>query len=56
MIPHLLQHGDALRLIDEMYIECHHVETWGHRGHTYKECLELYRDFCADGLFVHEWF
>lgn len=57
LIPHLLaEGGDALRLIDEVYIECHHVETWGNGPHRFAECLDMMKRLRDAGLFVHEWF
>lgn len=56
IVPHLLREDATLRLIDEVYIECHHVETWGHRGHSYRECLEMYKAMRSAGVVVHEWF
>ena len=54
VIPYLLQHGDTLRLIDEIYIECH-AESWKQYGHSYRECLDMYKQLRTAGVFVHEW-
>jgi len=56
LIPYLLQYPDTFRRIDELYLECHHTETWGHRPHSYSECLKLFEDIRKIGIVVHEWF
>ena len=56
VIPYLLKYPNTFRIIDELYLECHHVETWGHRPHTFKECLKMFKDIRKIGIIVHEWF
>lgn len=56
IVPHLLRNAAVLRLIDEIFVECHHAETWNHTGHTHAECLSMFKSLRAAGLFVHEWF
>lgn len=56
VIPYLLKYPNTFRRIDELYLECHHVETWGHRPHTFKECLKMFKDIRKIGIIVHEWF
>ena len=56
LVPQLLRDGDTLRLIDELFIECHHLETWSNGPHRYAECLEMYRALQDAGVWTHEWF
>ena len=56
LIPYLLRHPHSLRLIDELYIECHHTETWNMTGHSYKDCLAMYQALQTAGVWTHEWF
>ena len=56
LVPQLLRDGATLRLIDELFIECHHLETWGNGPHRYAECLQMYRALQDAGVWTHEWF
>lgn len=56
LVPYLLQYPDTFRRIDELYLECHHIETWGHHPHRFSECLKLFEDVRKIGIVVHEWF
>ena len=56
LMPQLLRQPSTLRLIDEMFFECHHRETWWNGPHVHSECLQLARDLQAAGVWTHEWF
>ena len=56
IIPYLLKYPDTFRRIDELYLECHHVETWGHRPYRFNDCLKMFEDVRKIGIVVHEWF
>merc|ERR1719291_904878 len=56
LIPALMAHSDTLRLLDELFIECHHEETFGNGPHLYAECLEMHRHLQSEGVWTHEWF
>ena len=56
IIPYLLKYPDTFRRIDELYLECHHIETWGHRPYRLKDCLKMFEDIRKIGIVVHEWF
>ena len=56
IIPYLLKYPDTFRRIDELYLECHHIETWGHRPYRFNDCLKMFEDVRKIGIVVHEWF
>ena len=56
LIPHLLRRPSTLRLIDELFFECHHKETWWNGPHRHSECLQMARTLQAAGVWTHEWF
>ena len=56
VLPELLAAPSTLRLIDELFVECHHVETYGVPPHRYAECLTLYERLAAAGVWVHDYF
>jgi|TARA_B110000196_G_scaffold203120_1_gene173999 hypothetical protein len=56
LIPHLLRRPSTLRLIDELFIECHHKETWSNGPHRRSECVQMARNLQAAGVWTHEWF
>jgi hypothetical protein len=57
LLPRLLQTGTA-PLIDELFVECHHRETPSLPGlrHSWNDCLSLFRNLSAAGVWMHEWF
>eukprot|EP01062_Namystynia_karyoxenos_P040399 TRINITY_DN29466_c0_g1_i1.p1 TRINITY_DN29466_c0_g1~~TRINITY_DN29466_c0_g1_i1.p1 ORF type:complete len:434 (+),score=90.90 TRINITY_DN29466_c0_g1_i1:94-1302(+) len=55
VVPHLISTG-AVRLIDEVLIECHCVETWGVTPWRFAECYHLMMRLMEEGVYVHEWF
>jgi FkbM family methyltransferase len=55
VVPALIAAGIA-PLIDELFMECHHIETFGNGPHTYAECLAMYKQLLAAGVWVHEWY
>ena len=55
LIPHLLRRPSTLRLIDELFIECHHKETWSNGPHRRSECVQMARNLQAAGVWTHEW-
>ena len=52
----LLQEPSVLRLIDELFVECHHLETWDNGPHLRRECLALYDKLQAAGVWTHDWY
>ena len=55
LLPHLIQRGVA-PLIDELFVECHCVESFNHRcGRKYSECIDLHRRSYAAGIWIHDW-
>ena len=55
LLPHLIQRGVA-PLIDELFVECHCVESFNHRcGRKYRECIDLHRRSYAAGIWMHDW-
>ena len=57
VIPDLLAQPSTFRLIDELFLECHHIETWWKVGtHKYAECLDLYNRILATGVWVHDYY
>lgn len=57
VIPDLLAHPSTFRLIDELFLECHHRETWWKTSlHLYTECLDLYNRALAAGVWVHDYY
>ena len=56
LIPHLLRRPSTLRLIDELFIECHHKETWSNGPHRRSECVQMARNLQAAGVWTHGWF
>ena len=56
VLPALLRNPSVLRLIDELFVECHHRETWDVGPHRYAECLSLYRALMAEGVWTHDYY
>lgn len=57
VIPDLLAQPSTFRLIDELFLECHHRETWWKSGpHKYTECLDLYNRILMAGVWVHDYY
>ena len=55
LLPHLIRRGVA-PLIDELFVECHCVESFNHRcGRKYAECIDLHRRSYEAGIWVHDW-
>jgi len=52
----LLHEPSVLRLIDELFVECHHLETWDNGPHLRRECLSLYDKLQAAGVWTHDWY
>ena len=52
----LLHEPSVLRLIDELFVECHHLETWDNGPHLRRECLALYDKLQAAGVWTHDWY
>jgi len=56
LIPALLAEPSTFRLVDELFLECHHTETWKNGPHTYAECLDMYTRILATGVWVHDYY
>ena len=56
VLPELLAVPSTLRLIDELFVECHHRESYGVGPHYYSECLSMYERLMAEGVWVHDYF
>ena len=57
VITDLLTQPSTFRLIDELFLECHHRETWWKSGpHAYAECLSLYTRILMSGVWVHDYY
>jgi FkbM family methyltransferase len=56
ILPALLHEPSVLRLIDELFVECHHLETWDNGPHFRRECLTLYDKLQAAGVWTHDWY
>ena len=56
ILPALLHEPSVLRLIDELFVECHHLETWDNGPHLRRECLALYDKLQAAGVWTHDWY
>lgn len=55
LIPYL-RTQQTLLLIDELFIECHHIEMWGNGPKTFTECYGMLSSLQTDGIWTHEWF
>ena len=53
IIPHLIQQ-EAIRLIDELFVECHYHE-WSGIGGDFQECRKFFAELRQAGVYAHEW-
>ena len=56
VLQELLNVPSTLRLIDELFVECHHFETYRTRPHSYRECASLYDRLTNAGVWVHDYY
>ena len=56
VLSELLRVPSTLRLIDELFVECHHYETFQTRPHVYRECASLYESLTKAGVWVHDYY
>ena len=56
VLPALLREPSVLRLINELFVECHHLETWDNGPHRRRECLHLFEQLLAAGVWTHDWY
>ena len=54
LLPDLIARGVA-PLIDELFLECHHAESFGNGPYTYADCIALHRHVYDAGVWVHDW-
>ena len=56
LIPALLKDPGTLLLVDELFLECHCIQSWHNGPHKRSECLKMFHDLQHGGVWTHEWY